>query len=122
MKAALLLVLSLGLLIGAGTAKADEQTDAKALLDKAIKAMGGQAKLAKLSTASAKGKLTGSEGGKDVTVELDGLWQGMSQYRADVEVQEGGNSFKAVMVFNGDMGWFKKGDDTKDAPEGAVPF
>jgi hypothetical protein len=122
MKSLLLSVLAIGLLLGASPGKADEQADAKALLDKAIKAMGGQEKLAKLATASVKGKLTGSPGGKDITLELDGLWQGMSQYRVEAEVQEGGNNFKGLLVFNGDMAWSRKGDNTRDAPEGVASF
>jgi len=122
MKTPLLSVLAVGLLLAAGPGWADEQPEAKVLLDKAIKAMGGQAKLAKLGTVSAKAKLTGSPGGQEITIDIDGTWQGMSQYRANADVQEGGNNFKGVLVFNGDKGWIKKGDDTKDAPEGVVPF
>jgi hypothetical protein len=122
MKTPLLSVLAVGLLVGAGGGWADDQPDAKVLLDKAIKAMGGQAKLAKLATVSAKARITGSPGGQEITVDLDGNWQGMSQYRADADVQEGGKNFKGVLVFNGDKGWIKKGDNTRDAPEGVVPF
>src|SRR5438552_11847371 len=122
MKTPLLSVLAVGLLLAAGAGRADEQPDAKVLLDKAIKAMGGEAKLAKLGTVSAKAKITGSPGGQEITVELDGVWQGMSQYRADADVQEGGNNFKGVLVFNGDKGWIKKGDNTRDAPEGVARF
>ena len=122
MKSRFLSVLAVGLLLGAGAGKADEQSDAKALLDKAITAMGGQTKLAKLGTAAVKGKLSLSEKGKDITLDVDGLWQDMSQYRIDAVVQEGGNNFKAVLVFTSDNGWIKKRDNTKDAPEGAVPF
>src|SRR5262249_841911 len=114
-------ILAPGLMLAVGAGSADDQPDAKVLLDKAIKAMGGD-KLAKLSTASVKAKLTGSPGGQEVTVDLDGVWQGMSQYRADADVQEGGKNFKGVLVFNGDKGWIKKRDNTRDAPEGVVPF
>lgn len=55
-------------------------------------------------------------------MDIDGVWQGMNQYRADADVQEGGNNFKGVLVFNGNKGWIKKGDNTKDAPDGVVPF
>jgi outer membrane lipoprotein-sorting protein len=122
MKTLLFSVLAVGLLFAGGAAGADDQPDAKTLLDKAIKAMGGQAKLANLNTVSAKAKITGSPGGQEITVDIDGLWQGMNQYRADANVQEGGNNFRGVLVFNGDKGWIKKGDNTKDAPDGVVPF
>jgi hypothetical protein len=122
MKTPFLTVLAAGLLLGADGARADEQADAKALLDKAMKAMGGEAKLAKLSTASVKGKLTGSPGGQEITIDVDGTWQGMSQYRADADVQEGGQSFKGILVFNGTKGWLKKNCRTEEAPEGITTF
>jgi len=77
--------------------------------------------LAKLSTISGKAHITVSENGKEVTLDVDGHWQGLNQYRGDFDVQEGGNNFKAVVVINKDKGWVKK-DNTEDAPEGGVPF
>ena len=64
-------VLTVGLLLGGSAARADEQAEAKALLDKAMKAMNGEAKLAKLHTASLKGKITGKDGGGEFTASLD---------------------------------------------------
>src|SRR2546425_8021853 len=64
MKTQSLTVLAIGLLLGSGASHAGDQADARALLDKAMKAMNGEAKLAKLGTASVKGKITGSEGGE----------------------------------------------------------
>ena len=122
MKKPLLSVLVVGVLLGAGSGWADEQPDAKVLLDKAIQAMGGRAKLAKLATGSMKARITGGPGGQEIAVDIDGTWRGMSQYRANVEVQQGGNNFKGVLVFTVAQGWIKKGDDTKDAPEGVAPF
>jgi hypothetical protein len=122
MKTPLLSVLGVGLVLLAGTGRADDQPDAKVLLDKALKAMGDQAKLAKLGTASVKGKITGSPGGQEITVDIDGTWQGMNQYHADADVQEGGNNFKGVLVFNGDKAWIKKGAETQDAPDGVASF
>jgi hypothetical protein len=122
MKTRLMTVLAVGLLLGSIRARADEQADAKALLDKAMKAMGGQAKLAKLNTASAKGKLAGSPDGAEITVDFDGIWQGTSQHRANLEVQHDGKNFKGVLVVNGDKGWLKKEDNTEDAPDGVASF
>jgi hypothetical protein len=122
MKTHLMTVLAVGLVLGTGPTQADEQADAKALLDKAMKAMGGQVKLAKLNTVSAKGRLSGSPDGEEIAVNFDGTWQGMSQYRAEFEVQVGGNNFKGALVVNGDKGWLKKGDNTEDAPDGVATF
>jgi hypothetical protein len=122
MKTRLLAVAAVGLCMGAVALRADDQPDVKPVLEKAMKAMNGEAKLAKLTTVAAKCKLTHNDGNMEITVDLDGTFQGMSQYKADVEVQVGGNSFKGVMVFNGDKGWFKKDDKTDEAPEGVGPF
>jgi hypothetical protein len=121
MKKQVLTVLTLGLLLAAVGARADDQPDAKVLLDKAIKAMNGDAKLAKLGAGSAKGRISGSEGGQEFTVDIDGTWQGAKQYRAEVEFQGGGQSFKGIIVVSGDKAWFKKDDKTEDAPD-AIPI
>jgi hypothetical protein len=117
MKAQLLTVLTLGLLLAVAGARADDQPDAKVLLDKAIKAINGEAKLAKLGTVSAKGKISGSQGGQDFTLDFDSICQGTMQYRANVEFQGGGNSFKVTIVVSGDKAWLKKDDKTEDAPD-----
>jgi hypothetical protein len=122
MKTQLVTALAVGLLFGTGTARAGEEAKAKALLDKAMKAMGGKAKLDKLNTASLKCKITASEGGKEIAVDLDGIWQGLSKYRADLELQEGGKNIKGVLVVNDNKGWFKAMDKTKEAPEGVAAF
>jgi hypothetical protein len=122
MKTRFLRVLAVGLALGAGVARADEQPDAKVLLDRAIKAMGGDAKLAKLGTVSGKGKITVIKGGQEMTINLQGTWQGLSQYRAELDFQKDGNNHAGILVISGEKGWFKKDDNTEDAPEGLVPF
>ena len=122
MKPRMLLVLAVSALTGVGAVRADDQTDAKALVSKAVKAMGGPAKLAKLDTATGKLKITTTKGGQEITVDIDGVWQGLRQYRGDVDFNDGGKAFKGALVINGDKGWFKKEDNAKEAPEGLVPF
>ena len=70
MKTQSLTVLAVGLLLVSGASHAGDQADARALLDKAMKVMNGEAKLAKLGTASVKGKITGSEGGEEITLDV----------------------------------------------------
>jgi outer membrane lipoprotein-sorting protein len=115
-------VLALGLCLVGGSARADDRADAKALLDKAIKAMNGEEKLVKLGTASVKGKMTGKAGDQEVTLLVDGIWQGPSQYRADVDISAGGNNIKGLMVVNGAKGWLKTMDRTEEAPEATAAF
>jgi hypothetical protein len=122
MKTQLVTALAVGLLFGAGASRADDQAQAKALLDKAIKAMNGEAKLAKLGTASLKTKITSKAGNEEIALGVDGTWQGMSQYRADVDVQVGARNFKGVMVVNGAKGWLKRMERTEEAPAGLAEF
>src|SRR5262249_2464165 len=65
------LVLGLSL---AGWSRADDSTEAKAVIDKAVKAMGGADKVAKFKSANFKVKLTAQEDGKDLAVAAEGLW------------------------------------------------
>src|SRR5262249_4513360 len=122
MKTQLVTALAVWLLLGAGAARADEKTDAKALLDRATKAMNGEGKLVKYGTGTLKGKLTIPEGGGDISGTVAGTWQGLSQYRVDADGQDGGKTFKAALGINGEKVWFKREEKMDEGPEGAVPF
>jgi hypothetical protein len=111
------LVLGLSL---AGWSRADESAEAKAVVDKALKAMGGADKLAKFKIGSFKAKGSGQEGGKEISVVMEGLWQGLSQYRIDAEATHDGRTEKVLFVINGDKGWAKAREKTEDAPEGVA--
>jgi hypothetical protein len=123
MKRGLLAFLAAGLAFGVAGARGDEQADAKAVLDKAMNAMGGTAKLAELHAAAGKGKITGSDNGRDLNIALDGTWRGISHYRIDAVIDEGDKKFKGTIVLTSDQAWFKKDNETtEDAPEGTVSF
>src|SRR5262245_9995272 len=108
------LVVGLSFLV-AGVARSDDQAEAKPVLDKALKAMGGEAKLAKLQTGIGKGKITGQENGQELTLTFDASWQGLDKYRLDAEVNIGGMTMKGLMVVNGDKAWAKMGDQVQEA-------
>jgi hypothetical protein len=99
--------------------RADDSADTKPVLDKALKAMGGEDKVARLKTATGKGKISGKEGGQELTLTFDGSWKGLDHYRLDAEVV---GSVKALMVINGDKGWARVNGKTEDAPKDIVPF
>jgi hypothetical protein len=101
------------LVLAAAPLRADEQADGKALLDKAMKALGGEAKLGTLLAATLKGKITVQEGGKEETVTLQGQCQGLDQARLEVEVM----GRKALFVVNRDKAWFSDGNRTEEAPK-----
>lgn len=122
MKLRILMPLAVAIALAAGMGRADDQPDAKVLLHKAMKAMNSEAKLVNLGIATAKLKLTGSKGGQDFSVDIDGHCQALSQYRAELQFQGGGQNFNGALVLNGDKGWLKKMDKVEPAPEGIADF
>ena len=109
-------------LMGLCALRADDQAESKPLLEKAIKAMGGEEKMTKLRSGSWKAKITGQEDGKEIVLTSEGLWQGRDQYKMDVELQINGMTKKAVVVINGENGWAKDNDRTEDAPKEVLTF
>jgi hypothetical protein len=93
--------------------------DGKAILDKAIKAAGGEEKLAaaKSATWKAKGKI--SFGGMDSEFTSSGAAQG-DKYRQEFESEFGGMKVKGIIVVNGDKGWQKFGDDAAEMDKDAL--
>jgi hypothetical protein len=122
MKTQFVTVLAAGLLLGVSTVRADDQADAKALLDKAMKAMNGEAKLAKLGTVAIKGKFAGKSGNDEFSVNFDATFKGANQTRAELEIQEGGRNTKGMVVLNGDKGWLKRQEKTVELPEPIAAF
>jgi hypothetical protein len=105
----------------AGAIRADDQADAKAIIDKALKAMGGADKVAKFKAGSWKAKATGEEGGNKITLTTEATWQGLDKIRVDADAEFNGMTKKALFVINGDKGWMKHDEMVRDAPEGELP-
>jgi hypothetical protein len=106
----------------AGALRADDQPDAKPVLEKAVKALGGDAKLAKLRVCTCKGKATSTDNGQEFTVAFDGSWKSLDQYRIDAEAQFNGMSMKLLLVINADKAWAHVNNKTEEAPPNVVPF
>lgn len=91
------------------SARADE-AEAKAVVEKAIKAAGGEEKLAKVNAYQMKTKSTvnfnGNEGEFEGTMTVQGLDHSRNEF--------GNDQFRGVMVLNGDKGWRKFGDNVSD--------
>jgi hypothetical protein len=98
---------------------ADDQ-EAKAVVDKAVKALGGAAKLGAIKAVSwkSKGKITfnGNENEFSSQVTLEGL----DHFRQEFEGDFNGNPIKGVTIVAGDKGWRKFGDDTRDLENDAL--
>jgi hypothetical protein len=99
-------------LMACGSVRADEQA-AKATLDKAIKALGGEARLSKNKAFTMKGKGTLLIDGDDIPISFQTTARGIEQYRSTYEGEIGGEKFTGATVIDGSKGWRKLGDDVE---------
>jgi hypothetical protein len=97
----------------ASLVRADD-TDPSAVLDKAIKAVGGEEKLKKIDAITWKSKVAITFNDNTNQFTSNATLQGLDHYRGEFEGEFGGNPFKGVTVVNGDKGWRKFGDNKMD--------
>jgi len=109
-------ILSAGLAV---PAQADDK-DVTAILDKAIKALGGEEKLKKAESFGDKAKGTLSFGGNDSEFTSERTVQGIDRQRSEFESEFNGNKFKFLMVLAGDKGWGRFGDMTVPLDEASL--
>jgi hypothetical protein len=88
-----------------GPARAADTKDATAILDNAIKALGGEEKLGKIQGVSWKAKGTITFMGSDNAMTTLTVVQGLDHSRQEFEGEFGGNMVKGVTVLAGDKGW-----------------
>jgi hypothetical protein len=115
MKQILGAVLGAALLLGvSGTARAAEDKDAMAVIDKGIKALGGEEKLKKVQavTWKAKGKMTFFNTEADVKFTVTA--QGLDHICQEFEAEAMGNKIPGALVLAGDKGWRKFGDNVME--------
>jgi hypothetical protein len=93
-----------------GRVRAADDADVKALLDKGIKALGGEEKLTAAKAVTWKSKGTIRFGDNDSAFSSAGSVQGLDHFRQEFEADFGGNKVQGVVVLNGDKGWRKFGD------------
>ncbi len=110
-----ILVFSLGASAGAGGDKT-----AQGVLDKAIKALGGEDKLGKAQVFSYKAKGMVSFGDNENPFTIQTIVQDLDHNRREFEAEFGGNKFKAITVINGDKGWRHFGDNTMELDKDGV--
>jgi hypothetical protein len=90
-------------------ARADDS--AMETIDKAIKALGGEEKLAKATILSWKATGTLNFGGNSSDFKSEAVAEGLDHYRSKFEADFNGNAFEAVTVVSGKNGWRKFGDN-----------
>jgi hypothetical protein len=112
------LVMAFGLsLCGLGRA---EDKDVTSILDKAIKALGGEDKLGAVKAASWKAKGTITFGGNDNNVSSETTVQGLGHFRQEFEGEFNGQAIKGVTVVSGDKGWRKFGEEVMELDKDAL--
>lgn len=108
------------LLAAVTAARADDQADAKAILEKAFKAHGGADKLAavKAGTVTTKGKFYGMGEGIDYTATIE--FQSPDKQRVEVNFEAGGMKFTFKQIINKDKGWTAINDMVTEMDKDAV--
>jgi hypothetical protein len=104
----------------AGLLRAGAPVEVKPVLDKAIKAAGGEANAGKLRAMTWKGSSTLNIGGNELSLKHDVSAQGWDQYRLELEVQAEGQAQNITIVVTGDKIWVmtpdgKVKDEKKEA-------
>ena len=116
MKALLGVVLATMLLfVLTGSSRAGD-SDAKSIVDKAITALGGAEKLAKIEAFSMKAKGTVVFNGNESDTTTEMIFKGIDHYRREF----GNDQFHGVVVLAGDKGWRKFGDNSSTIEGDAV--
>jgi hypothetical protein len=91
-----------------------DQKEQHQILDKAIKALGGDAKVAKLMAAGWKGTTNFEIDGQQITLKHEGSGLGFGRVRLDVDLQVNGQTQALLLVINGDKAWLSAGGRVND--------
>jgi hypothetical protein len=102
-----LLWLPLTVCLASTLARADDAADARAVLDKAIKALGGADQLAKHPAVTWKS--SGTITANDMKIAINDQWsaQGFDRFRWEFEVTIDGRALNGLIVIKGAEGWLK---------------
>ncbi len=100
-------------------ARADDK-DPQAILDKAIKALGGEEKLKKVEAFTWKTKGTINFGGNESEYKGTVTARGLDHLRRESEMEINGESRTFVMIVAGDKGWMKFGDEPREMEDDAL--
>jgi hypothetical protein len=113
------LFLAVGLIMTAVTARADESAETRMLVEKAIRAQGGEAKLAKnpVITVKTKGKFHGWHEMSPFSYTEESVSQGPNRLRDFVDGNVWFYKFRADTVINGNKGWAKFNEHTQELKE-----
>jgi hypothetical protein len=100
--------------VGLMAAPAVAADDAKAVIEKAIKAHGGEENLTKYKASKIKAKGTLSIMGMDIDFSVEASSQLPDQFREEVKLDVMGNEVTIIQVFDGKKGWVSQMGNTME--------
>jgi hypothetical protein len=108
-------LLTAGLLV-VGAARTHAEDVTKGIIQKAITAHGGAAKLAQLRVRQEKTRSTFEARGLTVTATTDSLVQLPDRRKDTIDNEAGGNKSTSIQVVQGDMAWQRRNGQTTAYP------
>jgi hypothetical protein len=98
------------------------QDEARAIVEKAIQAQGGEANVAKLRTMRIKVEGTAAliPGQPDLPFTIEDTWQMPTRYKTTSTFQLTGRKLIQTQVIDGDRGWIRIDGQTQDLPKEAI--
>lgn len=114
-----LLGLAAALALSTAAAGARAQ-DANAVVEKGIKALGGEEALSKIKAATWKTKTTITFNGNENQATTTTTVQGLDHFRQELDGEFNGNAFRAVTVLNGDKGSRSFGGNQQELDKDAL--
>jgi hypothetical protein len=104
--------LALTVLTFAGAAA--QAQDAKEVIEKAVKAQGGEEKLSKFPAARVKAKGSMELMGVEIEFTLDASVQNPDKFRNDIHLEVMGQKITIVQIYNGKKGWQSMGGEAME--------
>ena len=110
-----------GLLVSTPAAFAQDRAP-RAIVEKAIQAQGGEAKVAKLRTMRIKVEGTTDlvPGQPNLPFTMEDTWQMANRYKTESSFQLMGKKFTQTQVIDGDKGWIQVDGRVQDMPKDAL--
>ncbi len=109
-----LLTVGLTLLLGWGLYGQESQDESRAILNKAIKAHGGETKLAAIKAIQVKGKGKVNAMGMEIPFMIEISSQPPDKLKAVIEIDVNNMNFTVINVVNGKKGWNSVMGTTKE--------
>jgi len=103
-----------------GPAVLGDDKAATPILDKAIVALGGEAKLTRAMTSTWTGSGTINFNENEAPIKTRTTVDGLDKQRGEIELEFNGMPVKGLTVINGKKGWRKFGDDSQPLDEDRV--